>query len=191
MWTYNYSNELYHYGVLGMRWGVRRYQNKDGSLTKLGRQRIYEEAQNPKPPFDRKEARQYEKTHKNRQSVAERIGNEAYAAVQQQYKKYLKDHPRFESKYEDDAFQYWRRNVMDRDVDAAIRCIYVNKFVKEYAEATIKDLNIKLNKYDMGELQSRIYLNNKLFQHQVPTSDSYERGFKKLGIDGDDLKRWG
>lgn len=33
------NNELYHYGVPGMRWGVRRYQNKDGSLTSAGKKR--------------------------------------------------------------------------------------------------------------------------------------------------------
>lgn len=33
------EDELQHWGVQGMRWGVRRYQNKDGSLTKAGKKR--------------------------------------------------------------------------------------------------------------------------------------------------------
>ena len=32
-------SELYHYGVKGMHWGVRRYQNPDGTLTPRGRKR--------------------------------------------------------------------------------------------------------------------------------------------------------
>ena len=30
-----------HHGVLGMKWGIRRYQNKDGSLTPKGKARLY------------------------------------------------------------------------------------------------------------------------------------------------------
>lgn len=39
-------NELYHYGVKGMKWGVRRYQDYDGKLTPLGKQRYSEFARN-------------------------------------------------------------------------------------------------------------------------------------------------
>ncbi len=47
------NNELKHYGILGMKWGVRRYQNKDGSLTAAGRKRY--QATTKRTPKTKKE----------------------------------------------------------------------------------------------------------------------------------------
>lgn len=34
------NSQLYHHGILGMKWGVRRFQNKDGSLTSAGKRHL-------------------------------------------------------------------------------------------------------------------------------------------------------
>ena len=35
-----YDDYLMHHGILGQKWGVRRFQNADGSLTAAGKQKL-------------------------------------------------------------------------------------------------------------------------------------------------------
>ena len=49
------DDHLEHHGILGMKWGVRRYQNEDGSLTALGKDR-YNGGINPGPAKKNKNA---------------------------------------------------------------------------------------------------------------------------------------
>lgn len=48
-----YINELYHHGIKGQRWGIRRYQNENGTLTPAGQKRK-----------EKKELKQQKKTEK-------------------------------------------------------------------------------------------------------------------------------
>lgn len=52
------KNNLAHAGVKGMRWGVRRYQNKDGSLTPAGKKRYGDQHEDYRRAHDKKSVKQ-------------------------------------------------------------------------------------------------------------------------------------
>jgi hypothetical protein len=69
---------LMHYGVLGMKWGVRRYQRKDGSLTSKGKQHISE--------ISKKRLKKDERFKKKNPRAYERISEEQKEMINSQKK---------------------------------------------------------------------------------------------------------
>lgn len=75
-----YSNELYHHGVKGQRWGVRRYRNEDGSLTPAGKKH---EARMEK--YRQRELKSLDRSYTRREARADRKVEKAEA----KYEKWL------------------------------------------------------------------------------------------------------
>lgn len=104
---------LQHWGIKGMKWGVRRYQNKDGSLTELGRKR--EKEMNEKLKSAKKEnetlRKENETLKKNVQALRPKSAVEMSDAelnarvnrlnLEQRYKQLMNDlHPQTKSRGE-------------------------------------------------------------------------------------------
>lgn len=84
---YELSNDLSHHGIKGQKWGVRRFQNKDGSLTKAGGKRYNGSDYKPRKNVI-KEVGDKVKTYKKKQNLkkARKIAAEKKVAAEQRKK---------------------------------------------------------------------------------------------------------
>lgn len=98
--------ELYHHGIKGQKWGVRRYQNKDGSLTQKGKKRYSKELYSEMKKNDRKLSRtDYKNAVKNKLSNDKRV-KDYVSSNSKEYKKILREwgniQDKIDKEYEND-----------------------------------------------------------------------------------------
>lgn len=82
----HFEDELYHHGILNQRWGIRRFQNKDGSLTPEGRLR-YSKSHGKKNAFKIAKQRKKEKDREEK-----RVAKEAVKELRTQKKGHSPDY---------------------------------------------------------------------------------------------------
>lgn len=121
MQVYDHSNELYHYGIIGMKWGVRRYQNLDGSLTAAGKRKYgtktnFEKVQRAKNAADPKKLK------------AMKARNKANARTEAEIAKYKKKLNRYDSKKSEKS-KSQEKNIKDMSDDELRQMFNGRKFV--------------------------------------------------------------
>ena len=154
MSIYYSEDYLMHYGVIGMKWGVRRFQNPDGTLTTAGKKRYSSKTELRKDvKADNKKAKEL--------GIQATVDTRAVGFAEKKYSKALKKYEKAKEKNPEskrtarlkrvyDAAKETRKDMIaDRNKSVSEMNKHYQSLIKKYGKEYVKD--IKYNK--KGELR--------------------------------------
>lgn len=197
------ENELYHHGIKGQKWGVRRYQNKDGTLTAKGRKRYLGDVNEIQTKLVNKDdvviKRGSVQSHVSGQKKIKLKDSETYIydsnnehdrkVYEGAYSEYLRRGKGF-------VKQYVHKYVTTEDLISPSEKRRVDIFIESYKKDPVKYYNemnsVKDNftkakeyGYNLTKRNDEIASYNKRFDEKTSNKDLRKYGYETLSVLGE------
>ena len=162
-----WNSELYHHGIKGQKWGIRRYQNSDGTLTEEGKNRykqIHDQLLKSRERIYNKDPNYFSSERSNEVwntklgkyiwRVPDSIRDQASTFANRSYTN-LEVLARHKETYGKKPLNFFERKALTKSVNKYISAI--KDFTIEYADRTIKEIDKQVPKKKRDYYKSALY----------------------------------